>query len=425
MNNGKVIDISGIPNFWIVYIKPFDNEDESIVNKYQENCIKNRMFGMGWHEIKLDSKFFQTKLNDETFEEYKKVEKREIVQKTLEKYKEIKENDLIIARLKNGNYYIGQVKKEAYYCSGKDSLLGEENTARFSWYCEVDTWFEFNEDEIPSDIVGRFSQRRHQTIQKINNDRIKLLIIKLFQEKSNNKLKYFDKKTNRYLPVVIPKIILNKDNFTSALNYMELEDLVYTYIINENPNYILYPSKCKATKIKYEFTLLDKNCKEKEITCQVKNNLDINYSKYIEDAKKQKYKTIYLFSGKCITEKKEENESIKIIDKEELYKTLISNKEIFKALKENFNKYYVLSDENDNFENLKYPDNWKKVKNFKEKSNMHFQKNDNYIFFKINKRIYYNNQFKRFIILPKQDNNNDEEIIVNIIEEWSKFIFDL
>src|SRR5699024_3125317 len=119
----------------------------------------------------------------------------------------------------------------------------------------------------------------------------------------------------------------------------------------------------------------------------------------------QKYKTIYLFSGKCITEKKEENESIKIIDKEELYKTLISNKEIFKALKENFNKYYVLSDENDNFENLKYPDNWKKVKNFKGKSNMHFQKNDNYIFFKINKRVYYNNQFKRFIILPKQDNN--------------------
>ena len=95
------------------------------------------------------------------------------------------------------------------------------------------------------------------------------------------KVKYFDKKTNQYLPVVIPKIILNKDNFTSALNYMELEDLVYTYIINENPNYILYPSKCKATKIKYEFTLLDKNCKEKEITCQVKNNLE-----FIEKIKK-------------------------------------------------------------------------------------------------------------------------------------------
>ncbi|MCI5733860.1 MAG: hypothetical protein MR297_01610 [Tenericutes bacterium] len=56
---------------------------------------------------------------------------------------------------------------------------------------------------------------------------------------------------------------------------------------------------------------------------------------------------------------------------------------------------------------------------------MYFQKNDNYIFFKINKRVYYNNQFKRFIILPKQDDNNDEEIIDNIIEEWSKFVFDL
>lgn len=66
-----------------------------------------------------------------------------------------------------------------------------------------------------------------------------------------------------------------------------------------------------------------------------------------------------------------------------------------------------------------------KAKNFKGQSNMYFQKNDNYIFFKINKRVYYNNQFKRFIILPKQDDNNDEEIIDNIIEEWSKFVFDL
>ena len=66
-----------------------------------------------------------------------------------------------------------------------------------------------------------------------------------------------------------------------------------------------------------------------------------------------------------------------------------------------------------------------KAKNFKGQSNMYFQKNYNYIFFKINKRVYYNNQFKRFIILPKQDDNNDEEIIDNIIEEWSKFVFDL
>lgn len=66
-----------------------------------------------------------------------------------------------------------------------------------------------------------------------------------------------------------------------------------------------------------------------------------------------------------------------------------------------------------------------RIKLIRTSERMFYQKNDNYIFFKINKRVYYNNQFKRFIILPKQDDNNDEEIIDNIIEEWSKFVFDL
>ena len=66
-----------------------------------------------------------------------------------------------------------------------------------------------------------------------------------------------------------------------------------------------------------------------------------------------------------------------------------------------------------------------RIKLIRTSERMFYQKKDNYIFFKINKRVYYNNQFKRFIILPKQDDNNDEEIIDNIIEEWSKFVFDL
>lgn len=66
-----------------------------------------------------------------------------------------------------------------------------------------------------------------------------------------------------------------------------------------------------------------------------------------------------------------------------------------------------------------------RIKLIRTSERMFYQKNDNYIFFKINKRVYYNNQFKRFIILPKRDDNNDEEIIDNIIEEWSKFVFDL
>lgn len=207
-------------------------------------------------------------------------------------YSEIKKDDLVITRLKNGKYYIGRVETEATYSDGTDleALDKKSKSDGFSWCCKVHKWYEYTESELPIDIVGRFSQRYHSTIQNIANDRIKLLLISTYQKKAKKKYRYTD--------INIPKILLNKENFATALNYMDLEDLVYLYILNkEEKNYRLLPSQCKISKVKYEFNLFNKDDITDKITCQVKNQGIVFLNDYKKDADEKEFTKIYLFSG--------------------------------------------------------------------------------------------------------------------------------
>ena len=149
----KIIERDEIRNFWIVYLMPFaeSERNEEFVKEYQENCIKKRIFGMGWHWNSEDfrEKYKNKVLTDEMVTEYEhdynsvNINKGKISYKSLKNFSMIQENDIVIMRLKNAHYYIGVVDNNGTrYCDGKDILNDDEyatnknnlNIARLSWY---------------------------------------------------------------------------------------------------------------------------------------------------------------------------------------------------------------------------------------------------------------------------------------------------
>lgn len=385
------IDISRITNCWIGQLSPGgadkDNKD------FKNECKDNKFYRIGWtiNQEKFFNAFidqiylFNEKNNknidmyfskeyerkefflkeenknkkDSDFEEeYKNKKKNTSLDNALKSMYAMKENDLIITRI-TGKYYIGRIKsKKAQYL--KQQI---KEKIDYRWSVEVYEWIEIPEKDMPGDIIGRFSQRRHPTIQRISETedsmRLKLLIIKIFQENQANEHKFDN--------LCIPQIILNKNNFTSSLNYMNLEDLVYLYIIDKNAGYQLLPSACKISKVNYEMDLI--NLENKRITCQVKNKEPVKYEEYIDDANEKIFEKIYLFSGieeydneeirKKLEEEKEDDiilkENIIIIRKENLFKFFHDN-DIVKILKKEINieKYYKFKDEKE----IPKPEGW-------------------------------------------------------------------
>lgn len=251
----------------------------------------------------------------------------------------IEKGDIVITRLRNGKYLIGQVKDGIKYFEKEDEEIDifNKNGSKgngFSWRCKVDEWVSLQRSETVSDIIGIFSQRNQKAIYRSKNDKIKLLALKLYQENRKN------------VEINIPPIILNENNFAISLNADELEDLVYLYILEKekDKNLILLPSYCKISEPMYEFYLKDKDSiNSKNITCQVKNRKKVNYSDYIEQ--KDAFEKIYLFSGindygKCT----KEYDSIKKIPSIDLYRCLSKNKAYFSFL--NNKKYYIIEQEN-------------------------------------------------------------------------------
>jgi hypothetical protein len=190
----------------------------------------------------------------------------------------------------------------------------------FSWGATVEKWVEYSDDgEIPSEIVGRFSQRLHSTIQRIAPYRQRLLVMAMYE----NKLPEKERKIN------VPKLHIDSYNFVRSLNYMELEDLVAFYIGEKHnvDEYRLLPSSCKINQPKFEFRFVAKD--KKPITCQVKNQEEIEIEHYVEE---DSYEKIYIFSGKWsedavyeLNRKYEAYQYIQIISPKELWETFRSN----------------------------------------------------------------------------------------------------
>ena len=361
MNRIKTVDISNI-NCWIVNLKPFDsNANSAEIYNFQQKCVKNKVFGIGWWNTDYDmgaENIICLKANRDTYlKEYGKV--LPAMQNATDAMMKIRKGDFVIMRLRDAHYYLGRVSDEAFH---KNDLFADKSDNQImSWVCSVEKWYEFKTDEeLPSEICGRFSQRRQPTITRIVNYRQKLLTIAAYEKKSGINV------------VGVPKIRLTVDNFARSLNYMELEDLVCAYIYNRHydDKYMLLPSSGKVSQMKYEFTFVSGVMNRKPITCQVKNQnkTSIEVSDYANDA--DKYEIIYLFSGnKNISNEYNINiNNIVIIDSYELYKEL-TQQENMAFLREKLCRYYTFDDSYYSIEDIERKLNeygWQRVEHLKK-----------------------------------------------------------
>ena len=317
-----MININDI-DCWIVNLKPLDNPD--ILKDFQLRCIDKKVFGIGWYSYGFNGTLAD---NKDVFLKKKSGDKvYKAIKKAVDSMDRIKENDLVIMRLRDAHYYIGQVSERAFYsCVFEDDYYDKI----LSWMCSVCEWVEFETDEhLPSEIVGRLSQRRQPTISRVANYRQKLLIAAAFNLKSKQKIDG------------VSKINLTIDNFARSLNYMELEDIVCSYIYTDiqtrypESNYMLLPSSCKVSRPLYEFVFVCQN--EQPITCQVKNDAVIDVEKHIDD----NYKRIYLFSDKGYSSETTRHSNMTIITREQLYSFLIDNS---KYMHEKLSAYYTFDE---------------------------------------------------------------------------------
>ena len=49
----EIIDLRKVKNCWLVQMLPFtlnDKKDNNLVNEYQDFCVGNKIFGIGWSD---------------------------------------------------------------------------------------------------------------------------------------------------------------------------------------------------------------------------------------------------------------------------------------------------------------------------------------------------------------------------------------
>lgn len=196
------IDISKI-NCWIGQLSPGGSDKNN--DKFKDECLENGYYRLGWtltnNRKKYENKnieniyFFKKnekeKNTDLYFskdwekEEWKKDEKNKdesifeenfvkkskesSLDKALDSMKTMKKGDIIVTRVK-GNYYIGRITDTARYL--KQEI---ENDTTYRWSVKVNgdenKWIKIPATVMPGDIVGRFSQRRHPTLQRVGENR--------------------------------------------------------------------------------------------------------------------------------------------------------------------------------------------------------------------------------------------------------------
>lgn len=407
------INIADI-NCWMVYLMPFSESDRynyDLVNSYQHECIEEKVFGMGWGLDCQNIEFGET-LNDISLEKYTETAKLQYNSEELESshlnainlYCNIKKGDYVIMKFKDSRYYIGKLATEVQFVHKPVSPYN-----RLSWGAFVEEWVEFKtEEELPSEIVGRFSQRIHSTVQRIVPYRQKLLTISSYETNS----------LNPTFPVKIPKLKITKENFIRSLTYKELEDLValFIYLKHCNEGYVLLPSSCKLSQQNYEFRFVSNG--KQPITCQVKNQAEIDIDRYINDTA---YKKIYIFCGLWSNEKVE-----KLKNEYEKYKQIfiISPDELFKVLyKADFfkNPYYsfekaILKPCDLNLEGYEICKSLRKAKNKSCKIT------DDFVCFTNNDVLFYSAEFEALILSGHflEDRNKEYEYIQEILTDLQR-----
>ena len=342
--------------YWIIQIKPFSpkKRNENIVLNFQKDCIRNNLFGMGWN---IDDNAYPAGEPMPDYEEYQQkwleTGSGNVSKTAYHAYQNIQAGDLVLFRDRNAKYYIAKVKTTAQWLTEDTVDFETYHNAKeaempsnpLSWACRVEKWYPIS--DVPSAVVGRFSQRRQQTIRRIADTDLQKLADILYSVATQT---------------TYQKIPIHAENFCKAMNPDELEDLTAMWILDKNnednkndennennkkSNFCLLPSSCKRNTPKYEFELLGmekESGKIRRITCQVKNQEEIHADDYSSDT--DTYWKIYLFSGIAVTDSGKNSPHIHVITKEDLYRFLLDNPNqnpIVNAYREKLQKWYTFS----------------------------------------------------------------------------------
>ena len=99
-------------NCWIVYIMLFETVDRTnydLVNTFQQKCVADKIFDMGWGIPCFE---YGTKMTEENISVYIKKYNAQgwsVSDAAVNDYKKIRKGDYIITRLENSHYYVGRV----------------------------------------------------------------------------------------------------------------------------------------------------------------------------------------------------------------------------------------------------------------------------------------------------------------------------
>ena len=402
MSKIRFIDIAGT-NCWIAYNMPLSSEQRSdydLVDYVQSKCVERKIFGMGWdvNIAGFDSSTYMTEENISRYRSEYSKQHGNVSKQAIDAYKNITKGDYVITRNKNGHFYVGKVSSEgAYYLyNGEDDVL-----KYFSWGCSVEGWKDFpTEQGVPSEIVGRFSQRYHATIQRIGGYRQRLLVVSMYGD------------------LEIPKLSITKYNFVNSMNYKELEDLVAIFIANRHraEGYSFLPSSCKTSQqnIEYYFVAGGK----KPITCQVKNQKEVDIGRYLDETQFEK---IYLFSGKWSDELVQRMRT-RYGKYRHFY--IISPEELFETLQEDLvfeNPYYDYHTEYKKPEEINL-DGYTKRK--KPNGDLEYSIDEDFICFVNKDGLFYSREFGSLIlsyhILPEKERDRERQCIKRIMDDINR-----
>ena len=119
MEKIKFYNMNGI-HCWIINLKPFEpDEPNDKIRSLQEDCVQNKIFGIGWRTGYFDTHTKVT-LDEHTKKAYKDTLKPndKSARNATDRMSEIKCGDLAIMRLRDGHIYLGKVTEPAFHDSG-------------------------------------------------------------------------------------------------------------------------------------------------------------------------------------------------------------------------------------------------------------------------------------------------------------------
>lgn len=283
---------------WFVRCKPFNpnNRDSKESSSFQEDCIDDKIFGMGWYDKRF-SEHVGKEINDELVNSFRGMKRIGAFTRAQRQYLQMEIGDVVLAKL-NKKYYYGKI----------DSKPILSNDDKFTWCSKVKSWTLYGEyKDLPSHVRGLLSsQPFRNTVAEITG--LAALTIK---EKAGI--------------VVESKAKLTDKNFVEALGPDDLEDLVAYYMHKNNEGYTFLPSSCKTNTPEIEYIMYNPET-DKKICCQTKVNAKIDEEIYKAETYDD-FEKIYLFSGEGYRNSCER----RIIE--------IDQKDLFEYFKEN--KYFT------------------------------------------------------------------------------------